>query len=299
MHAAVEKESRCWVGEVRESQKERAEGMCGSQETTKEISSLSFKALLSGNGERKPAQSCSMQTKQLNFKKPVVGWVLKIYHHLKISNNKNTSFFCSDVVKRLENMSVSSSKNYFAHLLLIRHGCTTQHSGGRVTLVLLHTNCSLGVVKISCTGYPLKSSSLVSCLSSLFQRNAYCAASSACFVFACRKIQILLKQWCSVYWLNEIKTVLCNLYRMLLLARLFPVTFAEVDFQYNDVNVSYCQESRIVLKGGERHKKSIVLWLSPSKKGFEYCCLYHIYNHVKATQYIMTETVNLAFMLFF
>ena len=42
MHAAVEGESRRWVGEVREGQKERAEGMCGSQETTKEISSASF-----------------------------------------------------------------------------------------------------------------------------------------------------------------------------------------------------------------------------------------------------------------
>lgn len=47
-------------------------------------------------------------------------------------------------------MSVSSSKISFEHLLLIRHGCTTQHSGGSVILVLLHTNCFLGVVKTSC-----------------------------------------------------------------------------------------------------------------------------------------------------
>lgn len=38
MHAAVVGESRRWVGEVREGQKERAGGMCGSRETTKEIS---------------------------------------------------------------------------------------------------------------------------------------------------------------------------------------------------------------------------------------------------------------------
>ena len=65
MHAAVEGESRRWVGEVREGQKERAEGMCGSQETTKALPH--FKALLTGNGAIKLTERCCMQSKQFNF----------------------------------------------------------------------------------------------------------------------------------------------------------------------------------------------------------------------------------------
>lgn len=59
------------MGEVREGQKERAEGMCGSQEATKEISSPSFQS--SARRKRGEKAGAEMkQTKQLNLKKNVV-----------------------------------------------------------------------------------------------------------------------------------------------------------------------------------------------------------------------------------